>query len=157
MLWPGRPRMAQCAHRTSSAMRSTPGRPFFHDGTERPIPRPQDPDEQTCYYSGKKKRHSIKNVLLIQALLILFLSDTYEGRVPDKPIADLTPYPLPEGSELLDDLGSQGYELAGVQHTRPIKKPKGRELTPEEKAHNYTVAQRRIVVEHIIDLNRDNL
>jgi hypothetical protein len=89
-------------------------------------------------------------VLLIQTLLILFLSDTYEGRVHDKPIADATPYPLPDGSELLDDLGFLGYELPGVQHTRPIKKPKGRELTPEEKAYNRTIAQRRIVVEHII-------
>lgn len=27
---------------------------FFHDGTERPIPRPTNPDEQKLYYSGKK-------------------------------------------------------------------------------------------------------
>jgi hypothetical protein len=27
---------------------------FFHDGTERPIQRPSDPDEQQVYYSGKK-------------------------------------------------------------------------------------------------------
>ena len=44
----------------------------------------------------------MKNVLLINALVILFLSDTYEGSVHDKPIADATPYPLPDGSELID-------------------------------------------------------
>ena len=92
----------------------------------------------------------MKNVLLINALLILFLSDTYEGSVHDKPIADATPYPLPDGSELIDDLGFLGYVLAGVQHTRPIKKPKGKELTPEQKAQNRKVAQRRIVAEHVI-------
>ena len=27
---------------------------YFHDGTERPIPRPCDPEEQRHYYSGKK-------------------------------------------------------------------------------------------------------
>ena len=27
---------------------------YFHDGTERPIPRPCDPDQQRLYYSGKK-------------------------------------------------------------------------------------------------------
>jgi len=27
---------------------------YFHDGTERPIERPSDPDEQQLYYSGKK-------------------------------------------------------------------------------------------------------
>jgi hypothetical protein len=70
--------------------------------------------------------------------------------VHNKPIADTTPYSLPDGSKLLDDLGFLGYVLPGVQHTRPIKKPKGRDLTPEEKAYNQTVAQRRIEVEHII-------
>jgi hypothetical protein len=27
---------------------------YFHDGTERPIPRPRDPEQQRLYYSGKK-------------------------------------------------------------------------------------------------------
>ena len=27
---------------------------YFHDGTERPIPRPGDPEQQRLYYSGKK-------------------------------------------------------------------------------------------------------
>ena len=27
---------------------------YFHDGTERPIPRPADPEQQRLYYSGKK-------------------------------------------------------------------------------------------------------
>ena len=40
---------------------------------------------------GKKKHHAIKNLLRINAaLMILFLSDTYEGSVHDKRIADAT-------------------------------------------------------------------
>ena len=89
-------------------------------------------------------------LLLHAALVILFLSDTYEGSVHDKPIANATSYPLPDGSELIDDLGFLGYVLPRVQHTRPIKKPKGKELTPEQKAHNREVARRRIVAEHVI-------
>ena len=27
---------------------------YFHDGTERPIQRPRNPDQQRRYYSGKK-------------------------------------------------------------------------------------------------------
>ena len=51
----------------------------------------------------------VKNVLLVNALLIiLFLSDTYGGRIHDKPIADATPYPLPPRSRLLQDLGFLG-------------------------------------------------
>ena len=39
--------------------------PFWHDGTERPIHRPTDPEEQQEYYSGKKKCHTLKNLLVI--------------------------------------------------------------------------------------------
>jgi hypothetical protein len=115
------------------------------------MPRPQDPDEQARCYSGKKKRHTLKNVLLIHAARqILFLSHTYAGRVHDKAIADVTPYPLPDGSELVEDLGFLGYALPGVQHTRPIKKPKGHRLTAKQQAFNRTVARRRIPIEHVI-------
>ena len=37
--------------------------PFAHDGTERRIVRPQDPAEQKASYSGKKKDHTVKNIL----------------------------------------------------------------------------------------------
>ena len=44
--------------------------------------------------AARKKTTPSKNVLLVNALLmILFLSDTYVGRVHDKRIADATPYP----------------------------------------------------------------
>ena len=42
------------------------------------------------------------------------------------------------------------YELVGVEHTRPFKKPKGGKLSAEQKAHNRLVAQHRIVVKHVI-------
>jgi hypothetical protein len=88
---------------------------FCHDGTERRIPRPQDPTEQTRCYSGKKKCHALKNVLLINApFTLLFLSDTCEGRVHDKRIADATLYPLPPGSRLLQDLGFLAFTLERV-------------------------------------------
>src|SRR3954471_419772 len=55
--------------------------PFAHDGTERRIVRPQNPAEQTHCYSGKKKDHTVKNILLVNApLIILFLSDTEPPR-----------------------------------------------------------------------------
>ena len=54
---------------------------FFHDGTERPINRPQDPEEQKLYYSGKQKQHTIKNdVLIDETCKIEFLTDTVEGK-----------------------------------------------------------------------------
>ena len=79
-----------------------------------------------------------------------FLSDTYEGSYHDKPIADQTPYPLPEGSELLQDLGFVGFTLEGVRITQPHKKPRGQELTDDQKAENRVIAARRVLIEHII-------
>ena len=80
--------------------------------------------------AARKKDHTVKNVLLVNALLIiLFLSDTYGGRVHDKPIADATPYPLPAGSRLLQDLGFLAFTLPEVTILMPTKKPRGQELT----------------------------
>jgi len=88
--------------------------------------------------------------LLINALLtILFLSDTYEGSAHDKRIADGTPYPLPQGSELLQDLGFLAFTLDGVRCTIPFKKPRGGTLTDEQKALNQEVARRRVRIEHV--------
>ncbi|MCQ4913623.1 hypothetical protein [Bacteroides nordii] len=38
---------------------------LLHDGTERKIPHPVDYDEQKEKYSGKKKRHTVQNVVII--------------------------------------------------------------------------------------------
>ena len=85
-------------------------------------------NRRTCY-SGKKKDHTVKNVLLVNApLTILFLSDTYGGRVHDKRIAEATPYPLPAGSRLLQDLGFLAFTLPQVEILMPTKKPRGQEL-----------------------------
>src|SRR5947209_15484593 len=111
--------------------------PCAHDGTERRIVRPQDPVEQAACYSGKKKDHTVKNVLLVNALLlILFLSDTYGGRVHDKRIADATPYPLHARSRLLQDLGFLAFTLPQVAILMPTKKPRGEELTREQQRAN---------------------
>ena len=35
---------------------------YFHDGTERPIPRPVEDDRQRAYYSGKKNNTGSKTM-----------------------------------------------------------------------------------------------
>jgi DDE superfamily endonuclease len=124
--------------------------PFGHDGTERRIERPQDPIEQTRCYSGKKKCHTVKNVLLINAALtILFLSETYAGSTHDKRIAEVTPYPLPAGSRLLQDLGFLAFTLEQVDIIMPTRKPRGRPLMRTQKATNRGIARRRVRIEHV--------
>jgi hypothetical protein len=82
-------------------------------------------------------------------LQIAFLSTTFEGRVHDKRIADDRAYPLPEGSQLLQDLGFLAFTLDGVTIHEPIKKPRGGHLTSAQKAHNQAVSKRRVRIEHV--------
>ena len=92
----------------------------------------------------------MKNVLLVNAsLTILFLSDTHGGRIHDKRIAEATPYPLPVGSQLLQDLGFLAFTLPQVAILMPTKKPRGAELTLEEQLANEALHQRRLRIEHV--------
>ena len=125
---------------------------YFQDGTERPIQRPKDPEVQEDYYSGKKKRHTVKNNVLVNAKgAIVLLTATCEGKKHDKKIADAAAFTLPEGSLLYQDTGCQGFALAGTTIFQPKKKPRGAELTTDEKAQNRLISSVRIRVEHAID------
>jgi DDE superfamily endonuclease len=89
-------------------------------------------------------------VLLINAALtILFLSATYPGSTHDQRIADATPYPLPAGSRLLQELGFLAFTLDHVEIIMPTRKPRGRNLTRTQKAANRRIARRRVRIEHV--------
>ena len=132
---------------------------FFQDCTERPIQRPKDPQAQKDYYSGKKKQHTVKNNLLINAACkILVLSPTCKGSRHDKRIADKTVCFLPSGSYLYQDSGFLGFNPAGVTVVQPKKKPKGGELTAAEKAKNREISSIRFRVEHVMSsVKRDRI
>src|SRR5512142_1290356 len=63
-----------------------PGLEFIIDGTERPIRRPQDSPRRRDDYSGKKKRHTKKNVVITDKPTgkILGLGQTRAGSRHDK-------------------------------------------------------------------------
>ena len=67
----------------------------------------------------------------------------------DKRIADATPYPLPAGSRLLQDLGFLACTLPEVVMLMPTKKPRGQELTREHQRANQALHQRRLRIEHV--------
>ena len=92
----------------------------------------------------------IKNMLLInRTLRLLFLRATSPGSVHDKRLADTTPSPLPTGSHLLQDVGFPAFPREGVAIIQPTKKPRGKELTPEQKADNREISRRRVRIEHV--------
>ena len=68
-------------------------------------------------------------LLINAALTIRFLSATEAGSTHDKRMADATPYSLPAGSRLLQDLGFLAFTLDQVEIIMPTKKPRGRALT----------------------------
>jgi len=86
----------------------------------------------------------------VNALLTsLFLSDTCGGRVHDKRIADATPYPLPAGSRLLQNLGFLAFTPPHVEILMPSKTPRGQELTQEHEWANQALHYRRLRSEHV--------
>jgi hypothetical protein len=56
---------------------------------------------------------------------------------------------LPAGSQLLQDLGFLAFTLPEVEILMPTKKPRGQELTPEEKLTNQALHHRRLWIEHV--------
>jgi hypothetical protein len=136
----------------TQVLRQCPGLEFIIDGTERPIQRPKNEQRQKQYYSGKKKRHTVKNVLIVdkRTKKIKGLSPTYEGKAGDKRIADEAQYRFPARSKLWKDTGFQGYEPPRVRTYQPKKKPPKGELTADEKTVNRTISRVRVKVEHAI-------
>lgn len=56
-----------------------PSLEFIIDGTERPVNRPKDQEEQKEYYSGKKKQHTVKNNLITErGGKVVYLSGTIQ-------------------------------------------------------------------------------
>ena len=127
----------------------------FLDGTERPIQRPKDAARQAANYSGKKKRHTRKNLILSdRRKRIGYVSPTVEGKEHDFGIVKRTRLPehIPKKVRIRVDSGFQGLltEFPGHAMSIPRKKPKGRPLCKTFKEQNLRKSRIRILVEHAI-------
>lgn len=133
-------------------LKACPDLTFVIDGAERPTRRPSDTQQQKDDYSGKKKRHTKKNIVVTEkgTKKVLGLGDTHPGSQHDKSCVDADGFSYPKGSTLYKDTGFQGYEPEGVKTHQPKKKPRGKELTVEHKAANREISRERIGVEHSI-------
>lgn len=101
---------------------------FAIDGTERRRQRPQEEAQQRAHYSGKKKTHTDKNILLVNEHTgkVVYLSPTVAGKTHDKKAADEAGIAYPANATLAKDTGFQGYEPEGVLTMQPKKSPKAR-------------------------------
>jgi hypothetical protein len=129
-------------------------RELFFDATERPTRRPTEGQKE--FYSGKKKRHTIKNQVVTarrtqppgpgkkpQRLRIAAVSESFPGSVHDKKVYDQTRAVTPPDARRTGDTAYIGTPLE-----TPIRKPRGGELTEGQKERNRKVSRRRIVAEH---------
>jgi DDE superfamily endonuclease/Helix-turn-helix of DDE superfamily endonuclease len=127
---------------------------LFFDATERAIPRPTR--GQRAYYSGKKKRHTIKHQVVVvrrrkkpgpgakpRRVRVAAVSGAFPGKTHDKKVYDATRVVGPPGARRTGDTGYVGTALE-----TPTRRPPGGTLTARQKAGNRRVSRRRIVVEH---------
>lgn len=122
------------------------------DGTERRVERSKDEEKQKNDYSGKKKAHTRLNLLISgnNDMKVKYLGATYAGSTSEVKIAKEEDACFPDGTDLYQDKGLQGYSPNGVIIHQPKKKPPGGELTEEEKKTNSLISGVRIAVEHVI-------
>jgi IS5 family transposase len=118
------------------------------DCTEQPIQRPCR--KQRCWYSGKKKRHTVKTEIAITGDgRIAGVSNPAPGRVHDLEVRRRGP-PLPKDAHIYADSGYQGLQDTHPHVDIPYKKTKHRPLTRDERAYNTALSRFRVRVEHRI-------
>lgn len=126
---------------------------IFPDGTERRIQRPKNQKRNNKTYSGKKKSHTRKNIVVTNdRKKILILSPTKSGRRHDKRLSDkiLLFEHIPKDVSVWADTGFTGIQHIHENSFVPKKSRKDHPLTPEEKEENKIISSLRYVSEHAI-------
>lgn len=128
---------------------------LFVDGAERRAQKSKSHKRQAKKYSGKKKAHTRKNIIICdENRKILCVSPTKGGRAHD-----LTCFKkwglgrcIPEGVAVWADKGFIGVKNYCSTNAImiPHKKRRGSELTHEQRQDNKLISGLRIVVEHAI-------
>jgi hypothetical protein len=137
------------------------GEKVYIDGTERPIQRPGNSSYQGVCYSGKKKRHIAKVVVISnERREVKVITPVDPGSKHDKNIYDenkLGQY-FPEKTPVLVDTGFIGIEKTNPQIILkiPIKKPKNRGLNGGQQLKNRLISSDRVKVEHAIGGGKRN-
>lgn len=129
---------------------------LFIDGTERRVQRPKSSKNNKRRYSGKKKTHTRKNIIMTnEHKRIMMLSPTKNGKRHDKRLLDKTGWlsGIPPNKTIWADTGFQGIEASlnkGVIVMKPKKRSKRNPLTMQDKNENKTISGIRIIVENAL-------
>lgn len=121
------------------------------DGTERPVQRPKDKQKQKEHYSGKKKRHTRKHITgSTRQKRVIILTKARPGTVHDKRQLDEEDLVsnIPGEVAVEGDLGFQGLQNEFENVHLPHKKPRGQELSEQQKQENREFSRQRVKCEH---------
>jgi len=131
-----------------------PGFLSFIDSTEQSIPRPIDNKrKRKLFYSGKKKRHTVKTQFMTNNHgIIVYKSNYKKGRRHDYDIYKKNHPETPKEVVNVFDLGYLGIEkdFPEQKSSLPSKKKRNLELSQQEIEHNKNHSKRRMVIEHMI-------
>lgn len=123
------------------------------DATEQEIQRPKHKRRRDNHYSGKKKKHTVKNQMMVNKKgLIIHKTGHDRGRKHDYDVFKNKHPVVPTDVEAIVDLGYQGIEkdYPDMKTRIPRKKPKGKERTKKDRRYNKKLSKERIIVEHVI-------
>jgi IS5 family transposase len=125
------------------------------DAKEQGFRRPAGWDRQKPFYSGKKKRHTIKNqVACTPSGRIVSVSTTAPGRTHDLTVLRYTGLldRLPADAGVMTDKGYIGVATDAGERAvvTPIRASKNHPLTDDQKASNRVISGCRVVVEHVM-------
>lgn len=106
--------------------------------------------KQRRYYSGKKKRHTLKAQVVVDQTSGQIICTAYgTGRVHDFRLFKTSGVQFIEQQLCLADKGYQGIAKLHANSCTPIKKPRKAKLSEPERQHNRNLARLRVVGEHI--------
>lgn len=116
------------------------------------VERPASKKQQESLYSGKKKAHSVKSIIVtgFKDRLVKYLGKIAHGRIHDKTLLEAEELVFPDGSYLLGDLAFMGHKPNGATMILQYKKPKGKQLDQLQKDFNRVFSGIRVRVEHVI-------
>ena len=130
-----------------------PGFKAFIDSSEQEIPRPKNKRRRKSYYSGKRKKHTVKIQYMVNSEgLILHKTEHKKGRKHDYDIFKNKHPTTPLQVENVFDLGYMGVQndFPTVKSVLPFRKKRKSELSDGEKRHNRKHSKLRVIVEHTV-------
>jgi hypothetical protein len=143
-------------YRLEELLSQTPELAVIVDTFEQRVQRPSQRQEADQYYSGKKKQHTLKSQIAVDAYTgcLVAVSDSVYGPTADIDLLEQSALltTLPPATPVLGDLAYVGIDKLHPtgQAFRPRRKPRSQPRPAQDIIFNTWFARCRVLVEHTI-------